>query len=822
MINFNKVSSLFTLWTVQGVIALVWLLLIPTDAGTYSASRFVLIFVLAAVSTGSAFLVYRSRFIEWEDVLASHSRLDKLFYLAALMAFIFPPLVLAALVALGHTLGITYTAYAERLSPLVFWVSLAGVEWCVWQMVGQKTDFSSFWPILRTALKILIPVGLVIAILLFTGWGISPVQDGSFGNPATPLLEWQIILAVFVGAAAILTQPYWQLKQPDKVLFILVYIIACFVWLMDPLIPGFFATPPRAPNFEPYPFSDPLIYAQYSQSALAGNGFLWPDIPTRPFYVMLLTWMYAIAGQNYYHVIILQIILLAFFPAALYLLGSELGSRPLGLMLAALAILRDLTVNHAAPFASNYSYSKLLLSELPTALFLVIFTILVIRWMKSQKPAWFFLLMGGVLGVASLIRLQSAVLLAPMAVLAVFPLWDQRRREWLVGTAVTTLGFVLVFSPWLVRNYHAADGLVLDNPISQSMTFARRWSGDNGNTILPQLSNETTAQYVSRMNEIAVESFKQEPDRILIGVVNHFFNNLISSLHTFPIRDRIESPSELIWPSHAFWQTGASSPILSAFYIIFLALGLAAAWISHRWVGLTPFVFSLAYNAWTAIFLSSGDRFLIPIDWTWHLYYALGLLTLVRLALSGIQDIRWPSNHKETQDSITIPTFHWKKTAVTAGLVLLTGISLPLTEFAFPEKYPPLTQEQLSASLGVVPTDGEVIVYGRAVYPRYYSAGDGEPATAKLGYEPSEQARLVFWLVGPDPGLVIFPHVTPPEFFPHTVDTWIIGRMDGDALRARIIKVKEGERTIIYGNDRHGKQSFEDKITLIETESAHR
>jgi hypothetical protein len=51
---------------------------------------------------------------------------------------------------------------------------------------------------------------------------------------------------------------------------------------------------------------------------------------------------------------------------------------------------------------------------------------------------------------------------------------------------------------------------------------------------------------------------------------------------------------------------------------------------------------------------------------------------------------------------------------------------------------------------------------------------------------------------------------------------WIIGRIDGDALRARIIKVKEGERTIIYGNDRHGKQSFEDKITLIETESAHR
>ena len=71
--------------------------------------------------------------------------------------------------------------------------------------------------------------------------------------------------------------------------------------------------------------------------------------------------------------------------------------------------------------------------------------------------------------------------------------------------------------------------------------------------------------------------------------------------------------------------------------------------------------------------------------------------------------------------------------------------------------------------------------------------------TAKLGYEVSEQSRLVFWLVGPNPGLVIFSLESVPEFFPHASDVWSVGTMDGDALYARIVKVKAEGQTITYG-----------------------
>lgn len=788
---------MFLVWFVQGLLALLWLLLIPTDTGTYSTARMLLTGLLAAPTLLFGFLSYKTRTVAAAAIFLP-PWLYNFLYLAALVLFVLPILLLVSLNALGQTLGITYISYAERLSPLAVLVSVIGLEWCVLHIVVLKPAFAELRKVLVPMLTILLIFAALVALVLYTHWGIVPVRDGSFGNPPTPLLEWQIALAVVLGAAALLMEGRWKLKRLDLIIFGLVYVLTCALWLSEPLIPGPFATAPRAPNFETYPFSDPLVYAQYSQSALVGAGFHWPEIPTRPFYVMQLTWMYALVGQSYMRVIFLQTILLALFPAVLYLLGCELGSRPMGLMVALFAVLRDLTSNHAAPFAENHSYSKLFLSELPTALFLVVFTILVLKWIRSPRPNWFFLSMGGVLSVAVLIRLQSIVLLAPMALMTLLPLWRARRLEWLRGMVLTTVGVMLAFSPWLVRNYYAVGGLVLDNPFSQSMTFARRWSGDTGNTIFPQLPGEPTAQYVSRMNALAVESFRREPTRILNGVANHFANNLIASLYTFPVRDRLAAPMELMWPAYAFWQTGARSLLLSGIYIVLLTLGLAVAWTTHRWAGLLPFIYSLGYNLWTALFLSSGDRFLLPIDWTWHLYYALGLLLLLRVALSGMKNISWATLQVEDQRVETKPV-RWQVTVLSAVVVVCIGAALPLTEWAFPEKYPALTQAELAAQLGLQPQAGEVLQYGRAIYPRYYAAGDGEPATAKLGYEPSDEARLVFWLVGPQQGLVVFPLETSPEFFPQAADVWMVGAMDGSVFRARVIKVQVGDKIAVYG-----------------------
>ncbi len=794
----NRRSILFILWTLQGALALFWLISLPADAKNgllfgFSAARLALLGIMLALTGFSAVLAWFARRADFSLAPNLQERL----YLFAIFVAVTAPLILLALRALGQTYNFVYTAYAQRLTPLVFWLSLVALEFIAYHAWEQFRAAPDVFGVLRTALYAFLGLAAFAVFIAVTRLGLTPYNDGSWGVPTTPLLEWQIALALLLALAAILFAP--KLKLSDSAIFFLVYSLTCLLWLTQPINPGFFATAPRAPNFEIYPFSDALIYAQYAQSALIGNGFLWPDVPTRPLYIAFLTWLHAISGQDYTRVIFLQTLVLAAFPAVLYLFGKELGGRPLGLGLALLAAFRDLTANVAAPFSSNYTYSKLFFSEIPAALLLCIFALMVIRWLRQPKPAWYPLLAGGILGLSALIRLQSVVLLAAVIPLGFFIL--QNRRKWLLGSALMCVGVALALLPWLARNVRATGGLVLDNPISQTMVLARRWGGDNGNALIPRLPGEGDAQYSSRMTGLALQSLRQNPGRILGSALNHFFNNEIGNLLVFPLRDRLDSPAELLWPQHPFWQTWRSQPTAGQIpviwlYLLVFAVGLAAAWRTNGPIGLLPLALTLVYNAWTALFLSSGDRFLVPVDWAVYLYHFLGLLTFASLLLTGLKGARekvvdWASaRYNGRKAGIESAPVSWRGLFLTSSLILFIGASIPLTEVLFPKIAP------LPASL--TPQTGEILLRGRAIYPRYYDAGDGEPGTAKLGYGESDEPRLVFYLLGEQNTLVIFPLENAPEFFPSTSDVAIVGTQESGFVRAReIIVEKDGKSDIV-------------------------
>jgi hypothetical protein len=723
------------------------------------------------------------------------------------------PLVILALNALAvYDTGYFFSALATRLTPIAAWVTLSTLEYLIYNAIqsGRIKLLAN-----RPAAIALATLALVAMLMASTRIGLTPLKDGSFGHPALPALEWQILLALglallgpyIVRGVSSFINTKRQTFNVERLTFFIIYLSTLALWLATPLQAGWFATPPRQPNFEIYPFSDALIYAQYVQSALAGYGFMWPEVPARPFYIVILTWLHALGGQDYITIIILQTLALAAFPAMLYLIGNEIAGKPLGIGLAVLAALRDVTQNQAATLSVNYTYSKLYFSEIPAALLMTLSAWLAIRWMRRDStPAFIPLVIGGLAGLAALIRLQSAVMLAAFVIVAFFVMAG-RRKTWITGTLLMALGLTLALAPWLIRNTRAAGGLVFDNPISQTMVFARRWGGSAGNELLPKLPSENDAQYSSRMTRFAIDSFKREPERILLGAANHFFNNQYALLLTFPLRDKLTAPAELIRPAHAFWQNearfdGKNLPIV-AIYALLAAIGIGAAWQRARWVGLLPLVLASLYNAWTALFLSSGDRFMVPIDWAGQLYLLLGLLTLInalvgRNAIPPITLEVIPPATLEvaaTQDDVTIrktfPRHQGRGLILTVACILLVGTSLPLTEFAFP-KAEPLNAPDLA------PQAGEVIRSGRAIYPRYYAAGEGEPGTAKAGYEISEEARLVFFLVGEEPGLVILPLAEAPEIFPHTADVVVVGTMRENNLHARVIRLKKDDQTAQY------------------------
>jgi hypothetical protein len=783
----NRQFNLFSLWTVQALAVLGWL--IVAERG-FSSSRLVVLGIALALVVFSAALAFFSR----RAVFTLRPWQRESLLLVSVSVVLLAPAAILILRALGETSGFVYTLSAERLTPLACWLTVSALELVALLVWQKRAEMAAPLQPIRKMLRVALICLLVAALLGFFA-SLLPAahKDGSWGGPATPLLEWQILLALLAALLALLSPDLsirWRgVSRPVEPLIpILIYLFTCLLWLSQPIIPGFFATPPRAPNFEIYPFSDALIYAQYAQSALVGHGFLWPDVPARPLYIAFLTWLHALAGQDYTHVIVLQTLVLAAFPAVLYMIGKELGGRPLGLGFAILAALRDLTANVAAPFALNYTYSKLFFSEIPAALLISLFTLFSLRWLRTSHSAPRTLFLGGILGLAALVRLQSVVLL--LAVLPIGFFVIKNRRSWALGSALMVLGVALTIAPWLIRNAVATGGLVLDNPISQTMTLARRWSGDNGNDLIPQLPNEGLAQYSSRMSALALESLRQRPTQILSAAIGHFVNSETDNLLLFPARDQLNSPAELLWPQHAFWQGNTPAPFVIVYLCLF-CLGLAAAWHKNGLVGLLPLVISLIYNAWTALFLSSGDRFLVPVDWAVYLYLFFGLLTLVSLIFAGREHVSaWIAarDNGEPADGDAGPV-SVRRLLLTAAFILLLGASLPLTEFAFPKIAP------LKAA---APLPGESVFSGRAVYPRFYKANQGEPGSAKLGYGKSAQARLVFYLVGEQSGLVIFPINTSPGFFPNAANVTIYGTQQDGFMQAERITVEQNGKTAQY------------------------
>lgn len=807
-------KNLFALWSLQGIAACIWLLLIPTDtshpvAFGFSAVRLALLGA-ALLLTVISFLLWLSPRIFPQAVLSwveKHAvTLQDICFLAGSLSAVSILFIFYSFSLLPAT---EYGSILQRLRPLLLWFGLSSLElagligWNRYQ--EAKAYMQATRSTFRNAILLMAVWALLGGVIIATKIGITPVEN--FGGPPVSLLEWQIVLVLVAVGILVLVPALHARPRLLKWMPLGAYLFTVVLWLSQPINTAFFATPPRAPNFEIYPFSDAQFYAQYAQSAIAGEGFLWPDVPARPFYVAMLTWLHLLGNQSYDRVVVLQTFLLALFPVLLFSLGKKIGGWPLGLSLALLTAFRDINANAAARFANNVTYSKLFFSELPAALLISLATLLALRWKRqSAQPDGYTLLLGGLLGAVSLIRLQSAVLL--VVILLFGWLEFPNRKQFFKGALLVVLGFAVVITPWLVRNYLAAGGLVLDNPISQTMTMTRRWTGSEGNETIAQRPGESDAQYSSRLMQIALESFKSNPRFILGTAANHFVNSEIASLLAFPLRDRLVAPNELLWPQHSFWVTpltGSQLPLFT-FYLSLFTLGLVFACQKHGLWGALPLGMSLAYNFSSAIFFSSGVRFIVPLDWSIQLYQLLGLLLLGGWMFTFTETTRrhvsdWliavaPEKPAVPGASMVVKR-QWIFSCV--AVLFLAGF-LPFTENVFPPRYPARSQQEIAQQVGVTPGAGEVAIYGRAIYPRYYEAGDGEPETAKLGYEPSNEARLVFHLISPEQSqLVIFDLETAPDFFPNLSDVYMIGTQLDTHFAPRLVLVTKDGQSARYG-----------------------
>ena len=470
----GKWSALFGLWALHGAFSL-WQFLASQPA-PLSFEEMLLAGVLLFWLALNLFLIFSlSRKSIWLirslDSLKNPAVKDGIFLFAVLAFFLRMCLGVLQSFA-GRTSAFWYVGYLNRLSPLLNLVAVILVETIVlilfttWrQNVENRKNLKSFFAKFFIVLALL---GVTALYISQTGMGIAPIHKGDWarGVPAVPLLEWQILLVCLFCAGMVIVEthlPVLKISRPDIWIALCVWLFASALWLGQPIVTNSSALEPLEPNFEIYPFNDAQTYDEFAQSVLIGNGFRETAIPQRPLYIVFLVFLHGLVGQDYSTVIALQSLVFALFPVLLYLFGREFFGRPIGISIALLAILRDVTSNLVSPFTGNLSYSKVYLSEIPTAMLLILFLLIGMRWIRSGFPAFLAFLMGGVLGLAMLIRTQVVVAVPVILLFSIF--YGTKNLKTLFRNTVLMLSvLMLVVAPWLWRNWRLTGSFIFDSP----------------------------------------------------------------------------------------------------------------------------------------------------------------------------------------------------------------------------------------------------------------------------------------------------------------------------------------------------------------------
>ena len=704
-----------------------------------------------------------------------------------------------------------YQYYFVRLRPMLVWLGCAGLltllmvcmpgikdRWQAW-----KNTLKEYKELLRAAG---ITSGIFAAIWLIaaiTGLGI--IAEPYFWDEASvPLLAVQIVLCIFVTVG--INRWVFSSGKLERhpligwVVFLSVWLFAFLLWYVTPLKHSYFAPGPRPPNYLFYPYSDAEFYDLAAQYILIGQGVLNGIPMDKPLYAMFLALIHAVVGQGYEETIHLQIAVLALMPAMLYLLGSQMVNRPTGLLMGLLAAFHQRNAIAATPFI-KVSHSKLMLTEYPTALLLVIFALFAFRWLKGrQRLSWVdAVLAGGFLGLAMLVR-PNALMVLPFVLLLAWAANRRQIQKWLLGSAVivfmvslTILPFMLEIpkgfnEPYLIIKIRAIleSRILIDEPRG-SIPLAEQLAADEG------FPWGEAGQPQSTLLD-GLERFAYVP--------RHFFHNMIMTVmllpNTFALHDLRHTLEAPYWKDVQQWQ-GELPPGAGLFLplnLLILAVGVGTAWQRSKAAGLVPLMMLPGYFLANSLARNSGWRYLVPMDWVVLVYFAIGVLVLLRWLLDwlGIDLFRkWLPILSGQNDSIPQSSRRQNGpvAALLAILFLLAGLSLPLSKTLIPQRYPPMNPAELyekinTAGLRIdrkalnqfMNSGNAYLNYGLGLYPRFYPTNGGEPQP-DLPLKGRPYPRFTLTIVAWDTFYtVLLPMEQPMSFFPHGEDVIVMGCKD--------------------------------------------
>ena len=783
----------FLVSSVEAAVALFALLRIPTEGDGFSATRwalmFPLLFAIAACATAAHLSWRKADFrTRWLDT-TSRPKL----YTSLSVAF---PL-LATVTSMGAFLMRWWEPerlfpFFERAWPLMAFVIVFSLQSTVWLLILR-------FGIRREAFESRKPALIAFVILLFvfgfvslTKLGVTP-DPAYWGEPGVPIQGWQLGLALIAGASFLTWSllPFVKLnsRRTDFIIGLLIWALAAGIWLSVPneILKNSFYSPIDPPTNMPLPYSDSGYYDYMAHSLLVGTDYTG-EVPTRPLYIVFLTILHLLFGENYDLIIVGQTLVLALVPALFYALGKKIHSRAAGVTIALLAIFREWT-SLLVSSDTRVSNTKMLLVDIPTLMLILLACLFAFRWLERKDKRSAFIA-GGFFGILLLLRTQSMLILPILFVVAFFALRSEkppsqkgmlspRGMLWLIPLLLFILGVLVSVMPWLTHNYLRIGKFAFDAPFQYQVLASQYAYTGNLDYIAIDLEGKSLSQ-------ILITFALKDPGFVAGFISNHFLATEVGSLLALPLIapfNGLRAPINIYWTS--FDGTLAWYNILLLIgYLLFIAIGLGSAWRRWRLAGLLPLAFNLGYALANGVGRFSGWRYDFPADWIAYFYLGIGFVEILTwlATVFGIRVLDKEATESTTGNrSPKSPGFGFyanvgrRWTPFILFFLLIGAIPWIAEVVNPPPRYPDVPKTVMGEQLGKLKSvralgisSDEIqefasqpqaaAVSGRLLYPRYFRGNTGiTSSTPWPSYALREYARLGFKLLNWDVRDVVFP-----------------------------------------------------------------
>ncbi len=727
-----------------------------------------------------------------------------------------------------------------RANSLMFWIAagcmtIFGALWIVVSRTGigirptpQTNWYETGVPVLAIQVGISGLIAALVAALI--AWISRRVKNLPLNSLRMKLKGWGgsksrgTVLDIFLG--------------------ITIWVLAAFLWTQAPMAPNFFAPGPYPPDYVYLPYSDAASFDMSAQYALIGKGIANGSVfKGHNAYHGFLAFLHLLAGQDYSLLVTLQVIIFAILPVIVFFIGKGMQSRFFGIFMAGIVIFQELNAI-ASGNRLNLSHSKLLLTEFPTKIGLALLILLLFLWLRKpgKKFAYAFPL-GGVLGILIMLRYNTLVM--PFCVIAGFILvFGKGWQNWLKASVIMILALGITISPWMWRSWK-----ISGNPLFFAPKLVYRLKLEfqdsheplppadpvpdieleSGSLFLIQHSTSTLSKFVgfsppqtkaaksifpSQQGSQAIMGFDKDGKSYLIG--SNFVHNLITNFLILPTRPLFDFlPDSIVdgslYETAPFWKDLymgwlEDMPLVDLIGVVinllFLSLGVGAAYRQWKWAGLIPLGVLLAYHLSTALVRDSGGRYIVPVDWIMLLYFALGLLQITLWGLVWLGLMRPPlpnplvSFRQSFGEADSPQSWGAKGAAFLLTLpFFLYALSMTVLDQTMPQKYIYFSESEVLERLNEAEMQDQThfdaanleefldhpdarSVFGVNLYPRFFLRNQGLHRGIYLDRPFPRLAFRIITATGPEN--VLLPLTESPLPFLHGSDVIVIGCQNVD------------------------------------------